>query len=144
MVFGGITWFLGGSHGFLGDHMVLGGVTWFFGGITWFFGGSHGFWGDHMVFGGDHMVFLGNGRRISHRQIYYINKMITKIDWIIVILQSHTGGSRNTTRLLQPPTPTPSPTIGKLMTSPSWSDLGLNENYSVCNHDVGTSLHMEP
>lgn len=28
--------------------------------------------------------------------------MITKIDWIIVILQSHTGGSRNTTRLLQP------------------------------------------
>ena len=82
--FGGITWFFGGSHGFWGDHMVFGGDHMVFGGITWFLGGSHGFWGDHMF-------FLGNGRRISHRQIYYINKMITKIDWIIVILQSHTG-----------------------------------------------------
>ena len=52
----------------LGDHMVLGGVTWFFGGITWFFGGITWFFGDHMVFGEDHMVFWGNGRRISHRQ----------------------------------------------------------------------------
>lgn len=26
----------------LGDHMVLGGVTWFFEGNTWFFGGTEG------------------------------------------------------------------------------------------------------